>query len=96
MSLLGENCDGITPDTDRGIDRYRSIRGAIYSARTNHILHEDEVKAVLGIADNVATFALMPIGYPTGRHGPLTRKPVVEVTYADSWGTAWPAPGIRG
>ena len=37
----------------------------------------------------VATFALMPIGYPTRKYGPLTRKPVPEVTYADSWGTAF-------
>jgi hypothetical protein len=47
---------------------------------------------VLGMPDNVATFALMPIGYPTGKYGPLTRKPVAEVTYADSWGSAWPGP----
>ena len=57
---------------------------------TNHILYEDEVKTVLGIPDNVATFALMPIGYPTRKHGPLTRKPVAEVTFADRWGNAWP------
>jgi len=58
---------------------------------TNHILYEDEVKAVLGIPDNVATCALMPIGYPTRKYGPLTRKPVAEVTFADSWGIAWPS-----
>jgi nitroreductase len=57
---------------------------------TNHILYEDEVKAVLGIPANVATFALMPIGWPIRRHGPLTRKPVNEVTFADRWGTPWP------
>jgi nitroreductase len=57
---------------------------------TNHILYEDEVKAVLGIPANVATFALMPIGHPTRKYGPLTRKPVGEVTYADSWGSPWP------
>jgi nitroreductase len=57
---------------------------------TNHILYEDEVKAVLGVPDTVATFALMPIGYPTRKYGPLTRKPVAEVTFADRWGAAWP------
>jgi hypothetical protein len=57
---------------------------------TNHILYEDEVKAVLGMPEGAATFALMPLGYPTGKYGPLTRKPVPEVTYADTWGTAWP------
>ena len=51
----------------------------------------DEVKAVLSIPANIATFALMPIGYPTGKYGPVTRKPVAEVAYADRWGNAWPA-----
>jgi hypothetical protein len=36
----------------------------------------------------------MPIGYPTGKYGPLTRKLVAEVTYADTWGTAWPVAAV--
>jgi len=32
----------------------------------------------------------MPIGWPEGNFGPLARKPVREVAYADRWGTAWP------
>jgi hypothetical protein len=31
----------------------------------------------------------MPIGYPEGKFGPLSRRPVAEVTYADRWGVAW-------
>lgn len=50
---------------------------------------ENEVKALLGIPDDVSTYALMPIGYPQGNFGPLTRRPV-EVAYADRWDTAWP------
>ncbi len=83
-----------------GSSIYPAIQNIILACRglglgtvitTNHILYEPEVKAVLGIPDAVATFALMPIGFPTRKYGPLTRKPVSEVTYADSWGTAWPA-----
>jgi hypothetical protein len=33
---------------------------------------------------------LMPVGYPQGKFGPLARKPVREVAYADRWGVAWP------
>jgi nitroreductase len=82
-----------------GSSIYPAIQNIILACRalglgtvitTNHILYEDEVKAVLGVPDNVATFALMPIGYPTRKYGLLTRKPVAEVTYADSWGIAWP------
>jgi hypothetical protein len=39
---------------------------------------------------DVSTYALMPIGYPQGKFGPLARKPVSEVTYADRWGVVWP------
>jgi nitroreductase len=83
-----------------GSSIYPAIQNIILACRglglgtvitTNHILYEDEVKAVLGIPDNVATFALMPIGYPTRKHGPLTRKPVAEVAFADRWGNPWPA-----
>jgi nitroreductase len=83
-----------------GSSIYPAIQNIILACRglglgtvitTNHMLYEPEVKAVLGIPENVATFALMPIGYPTKKYGPLTRKPVSEVTYADSWGNAWPA-----
>jgi nitroreductase len=87
-----------------GSSIYPAIQNIILACRalglgtvitTNHILYEDEVKALLGMPDNAATFALMPIGYPTGKYGPLTRKPVADVTYADAWGTAWPAAAGR-
>jgi nitroreductase len=83
-----------------GSSIYPAIQNIILACRalglgtvitTNHILYENEVKALLGIPDNFSTFALMPIGYPTRKYGPLTRKPVEQVTYADSWGNAWPA-----
>ena len=51
---------------------------------------ENEVKALLGIPDDVSTYALMPIGYPQDNFGPLTRRLVEEVAYADRWDTAWP------
>lgn len=82
-----------------GSSIYPAIQNVILACRalglgtvitTNHILLENEVKAVLGIPEHIATFALMPIGYPTRKYGPLTRKPVAEVTFADSWGTPWP------
>lgn len=56
---------------------------------TNHIRCEDEVKAVLGIPEDVQTAAMMPIGYPVGKFGPLSRRPVSEVAFADHWGDVW-------
>jgi nitroreductase len=57
---------------------------------TNHLLFEAEVKAVLGIPEDVDTFALMPIGYPEGKFGKLARRPVAEVAFSDRWGSTWP------
>ncbi len=56
---------------------------------TNHILYEDDVRAALGLPDDVFTFALMPIGYPVDKPGPLSRRPIAEVTFSDRWGQVW-------
>lgn len=58
---------------------------------TNHILCEQEVKDALGIPDDIDTYALMPIGYPLGKFGPVRRKPLAEVAMHDRWGNAWPS-----
>jgi nitroreductase len=56
---------------------------------TNHIRCEGEVKALLGIPEDVSTFALMPIGWPLDNFGPLTRRPLAEIAHADRWGKPW-------
>jgi nitroreductase len=52
---------------------------------TVHQFHEDEVRAVLGIPEDVKTWAMVPVGYPTGKWGEAPRRPVEEVTYWDTW-----------
>jgi nitroreductase len=52
---------------------------------TVHRLREGEVKAVLDIPDDVQTWAMIPVGYPTGRWGEASRRPVEDVTYWDGW-----------
>jgi nitroreductase len=56
---------------------------------TDHVRCEGEVKALLGIPDDVSTCALMPIGYPENKFGPVQRRAVNEVAYGDRWGTPW-------
>jgi nitroreductase len=84
----------------RGASIYPAVQNVILACRafglgttitTNHIRCEDEVKAVLGVPDDVQTFALMPIGYPLDAFGPVVRCPVAEVAYADRWARRWPA-----
>ena len=56
---------------------------------TIHMFYEDEVKAILGLPPEVQTYALMPIGYPRGKFGPIKRRPVSEVAYLDRYGNHW-------
>jgi nitroreductase len=83
----------------RGASIYPAVQNIILACRglglgtvitTNHIRCEDEVKALLGIPEDVSTWALMPIGWPIDKFGPLTRRPVEEVAHADRWGATWP------
>ncbi len=53
---------------------------------TVHRLKEAEVKAVLGIPEEVHTWAMIPVGYPLGRWGEAKRHPVEETTYWDGYG----------
>jgi nitroreductase len=86
----------------RGSSIYPAVQNIILACRglglgtvitTNHLLYEDDVRAVLGIPADTFTFALMPIGFPRDKYGPLARKPLPEVAYADVWGNRWPAGG---
>src|SRR5215475_10292194 len=85
-------------DRIRGASIYPAVQNIILACRafglgtlitTNHIRCEDEVKALLKIPDNVLTYALMPIGYPEDKFGPVKRRPMNEVAFADRWGTLW-------
>ncbi|MET0994278.1 MAG: nitroreductase family protein [Mycobacterium sp.] len=43
------------------------------SLTTWHVLYERELKGILGIPRHVRTFAVVPIGYPLRRFGPVNR-----------------------
>jgi nitroreductase len=60
---------------------------------TKHILYEGEIREILRLPDDVFTFALMPMGYPVGKYGPLSRRPVSQVAFADRWGEPWTVNG---
>jgi nitroreductase len=78
-----------------GASIYPAVQNIILACRalglgtvltTNHTIAEDEIKAVLNLPSQVRTFALMPIGYPAGKFGPVKRRPVSEVAMVDRYG----------
>lgn len=42
-------------------------------------------REVLGLPANVEAFALIPVGYPLGNFGPVTRLPVEDTLHWDQW-----------
>ncbi len=78
-----------------GASIYPAVQNVILACRamglgtcmtTNHMLLEDEVRQVLGLPSNYRTFALLPIGYPVNRFGPVKRRPLAEVVAQDRFG----------
>ena len=81
----------------RGASIYPAVQNIILACRalglatlitTNHLYYEAELRDVLGIPEHMFPCALMPIGWPVGHFGPVTRRPVGEVAFADRWGAA--------
>ena len=53
---------------------------------TMHQVFEDELCERFGIPEDYGVVVAIPIGYPLGRFGPVTRRPAAETTYFDAWG----------
>lgn len=79
----------------RGASVYPAAQNVLLAARacglggcltTAHLIHEDEIKSILGIPAQASTFALIPLGYPQTDFGRVRRNPVEDVSYADRWG----------
>jgi len=78
-----------------GASIYPAVQNVILACRamglgacltTNHMLFEDEVKSVLGLPAEYRTFALLPIGYPVNKFGPVNRRPLNGVVAIDRFG----------
>ena len=53
-----------------------------------HFFAENEFKRVLGVPKQVTIYALVPVGWPAGRFGPVRRRPVADVVHWDRWQAA--------
>ena len=55
------------------------------SLTTLHQFFEDELHDRFGIPEEFGVVALIPIGFPAGRFGPVTRIPAEQKTHFDHW-----------
>ena len=59
--------------------------GLAANITTWHMFLEPQWKAVLGIPRSVHTYAVIPVGWPMGRMGPVRRRPAAKAIHRDRW-----------
>ncbi len=88
-----------TPTRGSGASIYPAVQNMLLAARalglgatltTRHLLYEKESEAALGLPPGVHSYAILPIGYPMGRFGPVGRGPLADIVYEDRWGKSYP------
>jgi nitroreductase len=83
-----------TPTRSSGASIYPAVQNMLLAARalglgatltTRHLRYEEEVEAALGLPPGVHSYAILPIGYPMGRFGPVGRGSLSDIVYEDRW-----------
>jgi nitroreductase len=86
------------PTRMSGASIYPAVQNMLLAARalglgatltTRHLLFEKESEEALGLPPGVHSYAILPIGYPMGKFGPVGRGPLKEVVYQDRWGNPY-------
>ena len=88
--------EGTVPPTRwSGASIYPAVQNMLLAARalglgatltTRHLLYEKETEAALGLPPGVHSYAILPIGYPVGKFGPVGRGALADIVYAERWG----------
>ena len=89
------------PEKVEGIDVYRQagsvwpgIQNLLLTARslglgaaptTLALRDQDAAREVLNLPETFAALCLIPVGYPMGKFGPVSRRPVEEIMRFDQW-----------
>jgi nitroreductase len=60
------------------------------SLTTMHQMFEEEMQEYFRIPEDYGVVAVIPIGYPQGKFGPVSREPVETKTHYGKWGTREP------
>lgn len=96
------------PDFHAGASVYPACQNLLLAARARgyggvltvwHGAVDAELHELLDIPDEVVIAATITLGRPAGGHGPVRRRPMAELVYADRWdqAPAWAVdpPGTR-
>ncbi|MCB1647553.1 MAG: nitroreductase family protein, partial [Pseudomonadales bacterium] len=85
------------PTPMEGASVYPAVQNLLLSARAigyggvitgfHHAVDAD-LKALLGIPEEVFIAATVTLGKPRGKHGPVRRRPMKELVYGDTWNEA--------
>jgi nitroreductase len=90
--------DDPKPTRWSGASIYPAVQNMLLAARalglgctltTRHLLYEKETEAALGLPDGVHSYAILPIGYPMGKFGPVGRTKLSDVVFDGKWGQAY-------
>lgn len=86
---------GEAPTRTAGSSIYPAVQNMLLAARalglgatltTLYLNFEQEVEAALGLPPDWHSYAILPIGYPLGRFGPVRRVALSDVVFEDRWG----------
>ena len=90
--------DGANPGPSAGASIYPAVQNMVLACRavglgttlTNrHMFYQKEVDKALGLPEGVHSYAILPIGYPMGKFGPVKRAALKDVVYQDKWGQVY-------
>jgi nitroreductase len=91
--------DAAQPTRWSGASIYPAVQNMLLAARalglgstltTRHLLYEKETEEALGLPPGVHSYAILPIGWPMGRFGPVGRGALADMVYQDRWGQPYP------
>ncbi len=82
------------PQPTEGASLYPAVQNLLLAARGLgyggvitgfHAMVEDDLKALLGIPDDVFIGCTVTLGKPAGKHGPVRRRPMSELVFEEEW-----------
>ena len=86
---------GANPGRTAGSSIYPAVQNMLLATRalglgttltTRHTGFGKECDAIFGLPPGVQSYAILPIGWPMGKFGPVGRGPLKDFIYQDQWG----------